>query len=154
APVAGVLVRLEGHDITAVTDSAGRFLLLRVPPGPQVIRTERIGYAVARVPLVGPTDGVVTRGIRLASSAPQLPGLIVTADPTGRARGELGTATVIEGEALRHYTAASLAGVLELVPGVVLSPPGLDQIQQIQLRSVPVSGLGGAALGSSSENLA
>ena len=35
-------------------------------------------------------------------------------DPAGRARGELGTASVIGSEAIRNQTAASLAGILEL----------------------------------------
>jgi outer membrane receptor protein involved in Fe transport len=130
---------VEGTALGVVTDTAGRFLLLRVPAGPQVLRAERIGHATTRVNVVVPASGMLTQEIRVAVSALQVPGIIVTADPTGRARGELGTASVIEREAIRHQTAASLAGLLELVPGVALRPPGLDNVQQISLRSVPTA---------------
>jgi len=69
----------------------------------------------------------------------------VTADASGRARGEVATATVIENEAIRHQTATSLAGVLELLPGVEMRAPTLADVQQISLRAAPTSGTGGAA---------
>ncbi len=42
-------------------------------------------------------------------------------------------------EAIAHQTAATLQGVLELTPGVVLAAPGLDEVQQVSLRAVPAS---------------
>jgi hypothetical protein len=152
-PVPGVHVQLEGAASGVLTDSLGRYLILRAAPGPQVIRAERIGYATARVSVTVPPEGVLTHDIRLATSALQVPGIIVTADPVGRARGELGTASVIEREAIRHQTATSLAGLLELVPGVPVSPPGLGGVQQISLRSAPVAGLG-LEIGPSGSNFA
>jgi outer membrane receptor protein involved in Fe transport len=154
APLGGAFVVIEGTSIGSVADSAGRYLLLRAPAGPQVLRAERLGHAPVRVNVVVPASGVLTQEIRMAVSALQVPGLIVTADPVGRARGELGTASVIEREAIRHQTAASLSGLLELVPGVVLQPPGLDNVQQISLRAVPTSSLSGENLGASAANLA
>jgi len=82
---------------------------------------------------------------------------VVTADPVSRARGELGTASVIGQEAIRNQSAASLAGILELVPGATLAPPGLDNVQQFGLRSVPISpgqAFGPTAAGPSAELLA
>lgn len=153
APLAGVLVGVEGLSGTVLTDSLGRFVLLRVTPGPQTLRAERIGFATARMAVIVPVEGSVTQEIRMAVSALGLPGIVVTADPISRARGELGTASVIEREAIRHQAAVSLAGLLEFVPGVPLSPPGLDQVQQISLRTVPVAGLGGEALGTTTQSL-
>jgi outer membrane receptor protein involved in Fe transport len=140
----GVAVTVEGTRAGTVTDSAGVFRLARVPAGPQVLRAERLGYATARVTITVPARGVVPRDIALAPQALQMDELIVTADPAGRARGELGTATVIGEEAIRAQVAASLAGVLELVPGTPLRPPGLDGVQQIGLRAVPTAFAGGA----------
>jgi hypothetical protein len=138
-PIAGAVVSVEGTTLTTVADDSGRYRLTVVPPGPQVIRVIRIGYAPLRHPLVVPAEGTVTLDLVLGRNALQLPGLVVTADPASRARGELGTASVIGQEAIRNQTAASLAGVLELVPGTVLQPPGLDAVQQIGLRAVPIS---------------
>ena len=61
----------------------------------------------------------------------------MTADAIARARGELGTASVIEQDAIDVYTASSLSGLLELIPGIELRPPGLDDVEQISLRTAP-----------------
>jgi len=156
--VANVEVSVEGTEIRSVTDAEGRYWLVRVPPGPQTLRTRRIGYAMNRVPVTVPRSGTVTQDISIAASALLVEGITVTGDAVSRAQGELATATVIEIEAIRHQTATSLAGVLELVPGVELQPPGLDNTQQIPLRAAATSGssldrfgLGG---GTSSQDLA
>ncbi|MFQ5667472.1 MAG: TonB-dependent receptor domain-containing protein [Candidatus Binatia bacterium] len=154
-PVTGVEVSVEGTELRTVTDAEGRYWLVGVPPGPQVLRTRRIGFAPARVSIVVPREGTITRDIRIAASALMIAGVVVTADPAGRARGELGTASVIDHEAIRHETATSLATILELVPGVQLQPPGLDQVQQIPLRVAPTSGSGAAfGTGTRSDDLA
>jgi outer membrane receptor protein involved in Fe transport len=140
----GATVVVEGTRLHAVADTTGRFVVAGVPAGPQVLRGELLGYAAARVMVTVPVQGVLVRDVVLAVSALQMEGITVTADPTGRARGELGTASVIGREAIEHQTAASLAGLLELLPGVPLQPPGLDGVQQISLRTVPTTGGGGA----------
>jgi hypothetical protein len=136
--LSGVTVSVDGTRLSTTTDTAGRYRLAGVPAGPQVIVAERIGYAPLRSPIVVPAEGSVTLDLALAKNALQLPGLIVTADATSRVRGELGTASVIGQEAIKNQNAASLQGVLELVPGTVLQPPGLDNVQQFGLRAVPI----------------
>ncbi|HKO27662.1 MAG TPA: TonB-dependent receptor, partial [Solirubrobacteraceae bacterium] len=130
-------VSLEGTERATETDSAGRYLLRNVLPGPQVLVVRRLGYAPTRLAIVAPTTGTLTVDLELAHSALRLQTVRVTADPTGRATGELGTATVIDQEAIRDQGATSLAGVLELLPGVPLQPPGLDGVEQIGLRALP-----------------
>jgi len=108
-----------------------------VPPGPQVLRVERIGFATARARITFPTEGFLVRDVELSWSALEMEGITVTADATGRARGELGTATVIEQEAIEHQTATSLAGVLELRAfslGSDLTPPSRPYLE-MQLTS-------------------
>lgn len=147
APVPLVLVTLEGTWLGSVSDSLGHYRIEGVAPGPHVLAARRIGYAPSRVPITVAPTGTVTQDIRLATQALELEGLIVTADPGSRARGELGTASVVEREAIANQIAASVAGVLELVPGVPLAPPGLDNVQQFSLRSVPTSFSPGLTLG-------
>jgi outer membrane receptor protein involved in Fe transport len=86
-----------------------------------------------------PTEGSLARDIRLSVSALRMEEITVTADAVGRARGELGTASVIESDAIQQLTATSLAQVLQLVPGVQAAAPGLDNVEQFALRSVPTS---------------
>lgn len=138
--LAQAVVTLEGTPNSTTSDSEGRYRLDGVPAGPQVIRVIRIGYAPVRKAIIVPATGALTVDIAMAKSALNLPDVTVTADPVGRARGELGTASVIEREAIKNQAAVSLQGLLELVPGVTLQPPGLDGVQQIGLRSVPISG--------------
>lgn len=135
APLADVAVRIEGTGIGVFTDSAGRYRLTGVPPGPAVLRAERIGYATRRIHLNVPGTGTVQRDVTLGEQAIAMEGITVTTDAVSRAEGELGTASVIDRPAIEHQTAVSLGGILELVPGVELSPPGLAGVQQVALRT-------------------
>lgn len=138
-PLAGVLVRVEGVEPGTSTDSAGFYRLVGVPPGPQILRAQRIGYALSRVSVNVPPRGVLILDLSLAQSALQLEGVVVTADPVGRATGELGTASVIGREAIAEQPATTLAGVLSLIPGMPLQPPGLESAQQVGLRAAPTT---------------
>lgn len=138
-PLPGVMVRAEGVGTGVVTDSLGRYRLAGLPPGPQVLRAERIGYVAARVALTLPAAGVVHRDLQLTVRALAMRDITVTADAAGRATGELGTASVIERDAIEHLSATSLADVLQLAPGVSTKPPGLDDVEQVALRFSPTS---------------
>ncbi|MBA3656454.1 MAG: TonB-dependent receptor [Gemmatimonadaceae bacterium] len=138
-PVSDAIVTVEGSRAATYSDSLGFFSLRLVPAGPAVLRAQRIGFAPRRTNLTIIADSSVRIDLSLAKNALELEGVQVLADPASRARGELGTATVIEADAIKNQVAASLAGILELTPGVSLSAPGLDNVQQIGLRAVPVS---------------
>lgn len=135
---------IEGTGIRALTDDEGRYRLENVPPGPQMLRVRRIGLATARIRIAVPVEGALTQDIALSVSALRLREITVTADAVSRAEGELGTASVIERDAIEHITATSLAGVLQLVPGVSTRAPGLGDVEQIALRSVPTGSSVGA----------
>ncbi|MEX1051378.1 MAG: TonB-dependent receptor, partial [Gemmatimonadales bacterium] len=139
-PVAAAEARIEGTALVALTDSAGFYRLRSVPPGPQILLVRRIGFAPTRLPITVPTSGTLTVDATLAASALSLPDIIVTADPISRAAGELATASVIDREAIAAQNAVGIRGVLELLPGVPMSPPGIDGPQQFALRNVPSSG--------------
>ncbi|HEY2853677.1 MAG TPA: TonB-dependent receptor [Gemmatimonadaceae bacterium] len=149
-PIATATVVIEGTPLLARSDSAGEFRIAGVRPGPHVVRTSRLGYAISRQPVEVPATGTLTIRIELARNALELSQITVTADPSSRARGELGTASVIESDAIRNQMATSLAGVLELLPGVELSAPSLGGTQQFALRAVPISGGGVSAIASPS----
>ena len=147
--VSDATILVEGTNLTTRTDSLGRYTLNRVPTGPQVLLVRRLGYAPARTPVTVPTEGTLTLDLIIATSALQLDQLVVTADRTSRARGELGTASVIDRDAIANQVASSLQGVLELVPGVPLQPPGLDGAAQFSLRTLGAA-TGGIGFGGSS----
>ncbi|MDP2958552.1 MAG: TonB-dependent receptor [Longimicrobiales bacterium] len=140
-PLADVVVEVEGMGLRALTDSAGVYRILRVPAGPQVLRAELFGYAPARMQVTVPAGGSLASDLTLAFSALQIEGIVVTADPAGRAEGELGTASVIGREAVAHQPTTSLANVLSLIPGVSVTPPGLESGQRVALRSAVTTSL-------------
>jgi len=140
-PLASVFVTIEGASSGVLTDSLGNFTILGTGQGPHVLIARRVGYAPLRVPV-----NVGARTVRLEllmeRNPLRLQGVQVTAEAVGRGRGEVASATVVERDAIANQSATSLAGVLELVPGTVLAPPGLDGVQQFSLRAVPTSGGG------------
>ena len=103
---------IEGSDLATLSDSTGAYRLVDIPPGPQVVRVRRIGFADLRVPLTFAPGAVLFRDLEVATRAIELEGLSVTVDPVSRARGELATASVIDLEAIQNQTATSLAGIL------------------------------------------
>jgi outer membrane receptor protein involved in Fe transport len=136
--VSGAVVTIEGMTLTVRSGPDGAFSITGVLQGPAVVSALKLGYAPVRQSvLVAPADTMRIL-IQMGRNALRLPGLSVVEDRAGRARGELGTASVIGEEAIRNQTAASLAGVLELVPGAILQSPGIEGVQQFGLRAVPV----------------
>lgn len=146
-PLPGAVVTIEGTALRATTDARGAYRLEPVPPSPHIVLVRFLGYAPARISVTVPTSGSLTVDATLARSALKMADIVVTADPTGRATGEQGTATAIERDAIDNQTATSLSGVLALVPGVPLSPPGLDGVEQFALRSVPTGALASLTTG-------
>ncbi|MEP6778719.1 MAG: carboxypeptidase-like regulatory domain-containing protein [Gemmatimonadaceae bacterium] len=143
-PVSRATISLEGTTLATTSDDDGRYTLLRAPSGPQVLVARRLGYALSRVPVTVPASGVLTVEVRMATSELKLDNIIVTADRSSRAKGELGTASVIDRNAIANQIASSLQGVLELTPGVPLQPPGLDNKEW----GAPVRSLDAPAVGS------
>lgn len=138
-PIVEATVTLDESALLARTDSDGAYRLGGVPPGPQTLIVRALGYSLARVSVTVPVAGLVTRDVMVARVVLQMPQVQVTADRIGRARGELGTATVITRDAIQNQNATSLTGILELLPGVPLQPSGLETTQQVALRIVPTT---------------
>lgn len=94
-------LRIEGTALTTVTDTAGRYRIGPVPPGPQVLVVRKIGYAPARIPLTVPASGVVTQDVTLAASK---------AHQSPRAAKELCRVWVPHSRSPRHSPSCAAAG--------------------------------------------
>ncbi|HET9982143.1 MAG TPA: carboxypeptidase-like regulatory domain-containing protein [Longimicrobiales bacterium] len=89
-PLLGASVSLGVSRRTAVTDTAGRFILHDVPDGPQVLVADQLGYAAAFVPVeVGEATGMVL--ISLEPDPIVLQGVTVLADRFRRRRNAVAT---------------------------------------------------------------
>lgn len=90
-PLQGAQVFLPGTQFGTITNSAGRFLLLNIPPGEVTVRVELIGYTAAEQTVTVTATGTASVDFELESSALQLDELVVTA--TGvRRKVEIGNA--------------------------------------------------------------
>ena len=76
---------IEGSDLATLSDSTGAYRLVDIPPGPQVIRVRRIGFADLRVSLTFTPDEVSRgRNKRCVKSE----ATYLSADLSQRIRGE------------------------------------------------------------------
>jgi outer membrane receptor for ferrienterochelin and colicins len=76
-PLAGAVIAVAGTGIGSYADSAGSFLLSRLPAGSYELVVSCLGYAPRRVAIELTRDRVVT--IELTPSAITLPGVVVSA---------------------------------------------------------------------------
>ncbi len=124
-PLAGVSVVVEGTDLGALTDGAGRYHIAGVPAGAYTLAAQRLGYATQRRAVRVPAEGVLTVDFALVTSATMLNEIIVTGTPGGQARRELGNSVgVVNATAeLSKSEAPDLGSLLNSrVAGVSISP--------------------------------
>src|SRR5688572_7946485 len=65
SPLVGAEVALSGFTVTTMTDSSGRFRLVRVPPGAYQARVSRLSYRTVSVPVNVHAAEVVTLNVTL-----------------------------------------------------------------------------------------
>ena len=141
--VDGALVIIENSPLTARSNATGAWRIAHVPAGPVVVHVLRFGFAEARLDLDLRAGDTLRVDVTLATVPLRLDRVRVTADARSRADGTIASATVIGRDAIENQVAASLAGVLELVPGVPIAPPGLAGSQQVSLRTAPANFISG-----------
>jgi Fe(3+) dicitrate transport protein len=118
APVGGVTVRVAGEDVTAVTGWDGRYRLVGVPSGTQVVEAVSPGFRSAqRVVSVDPGDEVRVDFVlgRAELRAPQVDVIGTAPDALERIPG---SAAVVSRRELRERVPLSGSEVLRSVPGV------------------------------------
>ncbi len=123
----GATVLLPDLDRGTLTDADGRYVLLRVPPGPQHVAVSYLGHATRTVHALVPSSGALTIDVSLAAEPIRLEGLDVRPAPALRGlepgvRGAFADRTLTR-EAIRsHPTLAEPDALLALAGGEV----GLD----------------------------
>jgi iron complex outermembrane receptor protein len=125
APVAGAQVRVAALNRSEVSHAEGTFHLHRLPPGEHVLSVTRLGYGVytTRVRVRGGEATALT--VRLATSALELAGLVVTGTVTRRSRDEVLSATsTLSGVRLDREAGSTVAATLQGLPGVAATSIG------------------------------
>ena len=90
-PLADAQVHIVGTGIGLPTNSAGRFVLLGVPTGAQVVRVSLIGYGELDTDVTVAADEAVSLEIEMTATAISLDEIVVTGVGAETARRALGT---------------------------------------------------------------
>ena len=127
-PVEGVQVRVVGTGFGAMTNAAGRFFIISVPPGTYNVEARRIGFQPQeRVGVSVLID--VTREVNFAmnASAAQLvtQRIVAEAAPLVEA-GVTGSVTAIQAEVIEALPVTSISGVLSFQQGFLEQPQNTD----------------------------
>ncbi|MXW17834.1 MAG: TonB-dependent receptor [Gemmatimonadetes bacterium] len=122
-PLADAQVHVVGTGIGLLTNSAGRFVLLGVPAGEQVVRVSVIGYGEVDTNVTVTVDEVVSLEIEMTPTAISLDEIVVTGVGAETQRRALGTTVeVLTAEDFELAPVQSLDQVLQgRVPGATVS---------------------------------
>ena len=125
AAVPGATVRVEGTSLGAVTGDDGKYRILSVPAGTQMLVARRLGYAPQRRAVTVAGEPELTADFELVQSASTLSEVIVTGTPGEQERREIGNSigSVSAPDVLSKSQAPDLGSLLNSrVPGVSLVP--------------------------------
>jgi len=141
-PVVMATCQLEPIGITAVTDAEGRATLRGVPDGTYTLVVSYVGLEPIRQQLK--VSRSLTLQLRMEESSLALREVTVTAR---QRESGASTSSIIGRQAIDHLQASSLADVMQLIPGHLMTNPDLTAQSSLQLRTL--SNNNTAAFGSS-----
>jgi hypothetical protein len=122
APVADVLVTIQGTDLRSVTDADGRFRVSGVPVGSVRLVLRHVGYGEHAQPVVVDASGPLDFQIRISSQAIELSPMVVeVASTEEQARRASGFATNVIDRATIEAFALRGQGLLPFLTGRVPS---------------------------------
>jgi TonB-linked SusC/RagA family outer membrane protein len=118
-PLPGVAVTVEGVNRSALSDTAGRYLLLDVPTGARRVHARRLGVASGTQQVTVAAGEVAVADFALASSAVRLEGLVTVGYGTQSRRDVSGAIASIKPEDIRQVVSANpLDAIKGRIPGV------------------------------------
>jgi iron complex outermembrane receptor protein len=119
-PLEGASV-LVGGKVARVTDYAGSFAGLRLPPGPGVILVRKIGYVARAIPVPDDSSARIHLRIALAPAPLALDRIVVMGALSGSAEQSLPSAvTVLSGTTLQDMQLRTIDDLFRgFIPGVV-----------------------------------
>ncbi len=126
-------VRVEGTEISAITEAGGYFRLLRVPAGPVKVVASFTGYRTTTKEVTVPAGGVATTELQITSGLASaddevvvLQEFTVQSDRTGNAkalqtqRASMSLSRSISSDAFGDVTEGNVGEFLKYLPGVEL----------------------------------
>lgn len=137
-PLHAAVVRVAGTARATVTDAEGHFRLAEVPPGPQTLVVEHIGYRTIREPVDVTVGETVRLRLEMESSPVTLEELVVTATLGARALSQaLRPTLAVAGRELERKMEGTVAATLREEPGLSVRSMGPAPARPV------IRGLGG-----------
>ena len=131
APLAGVVVTLDGGTLWAVTDEKGQFRLTNVQSGTYTLAASCLGY-VDESQSISVKGDMLELKFTLHESSLALKEVVVTAQKGSDA---VGTSHTLGRDALNHLQMSSMSDMSSLLPGGKTVNPDLTSSSSFSLRS-------------------
>lgn len=118
-PLASAVVRVVEVERRGDTHADGRFALTGIPAGTYTLQVQRVGYRPVRRQVTVPAEGATDLIIRMAPTALELPGVVVTGTLRAQeSEDAIQPVSVVGGQRLDRRLAATLGELLDKEPGV------------------------------------
>jgi hypothetical protein len=147
------LITVIGTNVSAITDTAGAYVLRQVPMGPVEVKVRRIGFWADSLKITVRDSIPIRADFKLRPQVVQLVGTEVLADPmTGKMgpfnqRRSRGVGSFITRADIEKRQAASVSELLRYLPGVSISQRMAGEPQPVHMqRSVNTTTTGKCAV--------
>jgi len=148
-PIPSAQVRVQGLNVTAITDEQGRFVLNNVPAGTATVVAQRLGYVMGQSQVTVAGGGAATVSFQLTRAPLALDQVVTIGYGTADRRNLTSAVEQVNGEELATRPVANLTQGLEgMLPNVNIRPMDGKPIQSpvINIRGMTSIGTGGSAL--------
>ncbi len=146
APLTGANVVVKGTTIGATSDADGNYKLSGIPPGPQILVSSFIGFAVLEQPITMEPGGVVTIDFILIEDIVALSEMVVVGYSTEQKALLTGSVGIVKTENLKNIPMATLDGIMQgQASGVQVSQNSGTPGGEMSVRIRGVSSISGSS---------
>jgi hypothetical protein len=120
----GAYVSVEEASRSTLSERNGRFMLVSVPAGPQVVEVRYLGYADTRQTVTVPEGGSATLTFRLTIEAVAIEGIEVVGTRDGQARAlqqqrsAANITNVVAADQIGRFPDANIGDAMKRIPGI------------------------------------
>lgn len=125
---------LIGTSFGMATNFEGKYRIGNIPTGKYKMQVSFVGYSKNVIEIEIIKNKILQINFNLKPESFKVGGIIVTAKEDLLPR-DIATRTNINSGEIEHYQATNLGDVLDLVPGVQKSNPGINKTSQIAIRA-------------------
>ena len=148
----GAFVAVEGSPRTVLSDQNGRFTLVGVAAGSQVVVVRYLGFAETRQTVMVPAGGSTTVTFRLLPEALTVAGIDVTGTRDGQARAlqqqrsAANITNVVAADQIGRFPDANIGDAMKRIPGIAMTVDqgearfGLIRGTEPRLNSITLNG--------------